>query len=283
MDLKSCVRISVISNALNIALTPILIYGFRFGITGSAITALVCDYLTALSYIKLMSERRLFSPHKMFTLPSWESIAPLVNGSALQLRSFALQITNIMVARKVQSLDSDGIAPAAFALAIQTFFMGSVVIYALGMATQTLYPIAIANSPEEHRLELRRVLTQRLMSRGLSIGIFVSVIQCLLAPGILRSTPLETVRKAAMFPIMMVIAFQGINGLSSVGEGIIIGCGKFATASTILVLASIGYMGLLHIVPPTMGINGVFLCMAAYNLLRLVGVLALLPTATRDA
>jgi hypothetical protein len=187
-----------------------------------------------------------------------------------------------MVARKVQSLDSEGVAPAAFALAMQTFFMGSVVIYAMGMATQTLYPTAVANSPNQYRTEFRRVLVQRLLNRGFGLGVFVSLAQCILAPGILRSTPLKEVRQAAIFPIMVVIAFQGINGLANVGEGIIIGSGKFALASAILVTASMGYMGLVQLSPQKMGINGIFLCMAAYNILRLFGVLAFLPTAMKD-
>jgi hypothetical protein len=98
----------------------------------------------------------------------------------------------------------------------------------------------------------------------------------------LRSTPLETVRQAAIVPIMVVISFQGINGLANVGEGIIIGSGKFALASAILVTASLGYMGMVRLSPQKMGINGVFLCMAAYNLLRLVGILTFLPRVVRD-
>jgi hypothetical protein len=108
------------------------------------------------------------------------------------------------------------------------------------------------------------------------------LLQCLLAPAILRSTPLKAVRQAAIFPIMVVIAFQGINGLANVGEGIIIGSGKFTLASAILVIASMGYMGLVQLSPTRMGINGVFLCMAAYNILRLGGVWAFLPSVVKD-
>jgi hypothetical protein len=209
-------------------------------------------------------------------------MAPLIQGSALQVRSWAMHITNLLVARKIQSLDSDGVAPAAFALALQTFFMGSVVLFAMGMATQTLYPTAVANSPDEYRTEYRHALVQRLLNRGFGLGVVVSLMQCLLAPVILRSTPLKVVRQAAIFPIMIVIALQGINGLANVGEGIMIGSGKFALTSTILVMASMGYMGLVQLSPTHLGINGVFLCMAAYNLLRLGGVLAFLPSVVKD-
>jgi Na+-driven multidrug efflux pump len=285
MDLQSCVKISLLANSLNIILTPILIHVFQFGVTGSALASLLCDCLTAVSYIKLMRDRR-FLILENFKLPSsWEQITPLVRGSALQARSLAMHITNLIVVRKIQSFDSnaDGVAPAAFALAMQTFFMGSVIIFAMGMATQTLYPTAIANSPDQHHnTDYRGALVHRLLYRGGGIGILVSFIQGLLMPLILRSTPIPAVRQAAIFPIMVVIALQPINGLTNVGEGIIIGSGKFTLASAILVAASIGYMALIQQWSPTlnnnMGINGVFLCMGAYHLLRLGGVLAVLPS-----
>jgi Na+-driven multidrug efflux pump len=282
MDLKSCVKISVVSNILNIALTPVLIHVFRFGISGSAISAFVCDCITALSYVNLMIDRRFIVWKKMTKLPSWEQVAPLVKGSTLQARSFALHVTNLMVARKVQSIDDSGVAPAAFALAMQTFYMGGVIIYAMGMATQTLYPSAIANSPDEYRGKFKKALIQRLLNRGFVVGLFVSLGQIILAPGILKSTPLEAVRQAAIFPIMVIIAFQAVNGLTNVGEGIIIGNGNFARASAILVVASIGYMGCLHLSPQSMGLNGVFLCLAAFALLRFVGVLFVLPSLLKD-
>jgi Na+-driven multidrug efflux pump len=283
MDLKSCVKISVLSNGLNMALTPVLIHVFRFGISGSALTSLVCDCLTALSYLRLMNDRKYLVPSKMFKLPSWEKVAPIVKGSALQVKSFALLFTNLLVTRKVQSLGDDGVAPAAFALAMQTFFMGSVAIYAMGMAIQTLYPTAVANSPDHHRTEFRRVLVQRLLNRGFGVGLAVSLIQCLLVPGILKSTPLQTVRQAAIVPIMIVVAFQAVNGLTSVGDGIIVGSGRFALSSAVQVAASVAYMACLHFTPKSLGLNGVFTCVGAFTLFRLAGVLAILPTVIKDA
>jgi Na+-driven multidrug efflux pump len=187
--------------------------------------------------------------------------------------------TQLMVARKIQSLDDSGVGPAAFALAMQTFTMGGVILFALGTATQTLYPNAIASYQGNDRQEYKSSLIQRLMKWGAGLGMGVSLVQLLFAPGILRSTPLEEVRKAALFPIFVVIAFQGINGLVSVGEGIIIGDGKFARASINLVVASLGYMACLQLAPRGMGINGVFISLVFFMMLRLLGVIMYLPSA----
>jgi Na+-driven multidrug efflux pump len=279
MDLKSCVRISVVSSALNLILNPLLVHVFQFGIAGSGIAALTCDWITALSYVTLMAERKLLLWRKLLEPPSWKQVLPLLKGSALLLRSISMIITQLMVARKIQSLDDSGVAPAAFALAMQTFQMGGVILFALGTATQTLYPNAIASCPLHDKQEYTRSLIRRLMRRGFGIGTVVSLVQMLFAPGLLRSSPLIQVREAALFPIVVVIAFQGINGLVSVGEGIIIGDGKFTRASMNLAVATLGYIACLQLSPRSMGINGVFLSLVLFMVLRLIGVLVYLPSA----
>lgn len=279
MDLKSCVSISVISSVLNMILAPLLIHVFRFGVAGSGLAALTCDWITAFSYVRLMADRRLLVWRKLLNLPSWKQVLPLLKGSTLLLRSISMIMTQLMVARKIQSLDDSGVAPAAFALAMQTFQMGGVILFALGTATQTLYPNAVASYQGEDRQEYRRNLIHRLMKWGFGLGMGVSVVQLLFAPGILRSTPLAQVRKAALFPMGIVIAFQGINGLVSVGEGIVIGDGKFTRASINLVVASLGYMACLQLAPRGIGINGVFLSLVFFMMLRFLGVIIHLPSA----
>ncbi|KAL3919993.1 MAG: hypothetical protein SGILL_003475 [Bacillariaceae sp.] len=282
MDLRACVKISVVSNALNKALTPLLIHLLGMGISGSALTALICDSVNALSYLKLMTDRQYLVKSQLFRIPSWKTIAPIVKGSTLQVKSFALLFTNLLVTRKVQSLDTTGTAPAAYALAMQTFFLGSVIIFAMGMAIQTLYPTAVAASPDHHRSAYKKVLVQRLLTRGFGVGLAVSVIQLLLAPGILRSTPLEAVRKAATLPMFIVVAVQAIIGITSVGDGIIIGSGKFAVSSGLQVIASLLYMACLQLTPQDKGLNGVFVCLGAFTVFRLVGVVAVLPSVVKD-
>merc|ERR1712232_398070 len=266
MDYKPCVKLSMISNAINMLLTPLLIHVFQLGILGSAISALFCDSFIALNYLRLMKMRGFFVWQKMLRFPSWKEVSPLVKGSALQARSFAMHFTNLIVARKVQSLDDSGVAPAAFSLAMQTFFMGGVLIFAMGMATQTLYPNAIAKCKEDEREDYVKILIKRLLGRGYCLGTAISCVQALLIPCILRATPNAEVRQAAIFPVIVVIAFHGINGIVCVGEGIMVGDGKFALASIVLVAASIGYIGCLQFTPQNWGINGVFISLGFFTL-----------------
>lgn len=259
-------------------LTPFLIYVFRFGILGSAISILLCDSLAASMYVKLMADKGYLSRKRLFRLPSWHEALPMLKGSSLQARSFAMQFTNLMVARKIQSLDDTGVAPAAFSLAMQTFFMGGVVIWALGMSTQTLYPNAVARCNPEERETYVKVIVKRLLKRGFGVGAAITCFQALFVPFILRATPLAEVRKAALVPILIVIASQGMQGIVSVGEGIMVGDGKFSFASIILVVASAGYLGCLHLFPKSWGINGVFVSLGVFSLLRITGFAVFLPS-----
>ena len=249
---------------------------FKFGVVGSAISALFCDSLTAVIYMRLMIKKKIFVWQKAIQIPTWDEISPLVKGSTLQARSFAMHFTNLMVARKIQGLDDTGVAPAAFALAMQTFFTGGVIIFALGMATQTLYPTAVAKCSDDERGVYVKTLIKRLLGRGFYLGTTITVIQALLIPFILRTTPLAEVRQAALFPIIAVLAYQGINGIVCVGEGIMVGDGRFASASIILIIASLGYMGCLQV--PNLGINGVFLSLGVFTVLRLAGFFAFSPS-----
>jgi Na+-driven multidrug efflux pump len=77
---------------------------------------------------------------------------------------------------------------------------------------------------------------------------------------------------------MIAIALQGINGIVAVGEAIMVGSGKFTSASIVLIVASIGYTTCLQLFPQSWGINGVSISFSVFNLLRLAGFLVFLPS-----
>ena len=203
----------------------------------------------------------------------------MLKGSTLQARSFAMHLTNLIVARKIQSFDDSGVFPAAFSLAMQTFFTGGILIYAMAMSAQTLYPNAIAKCKEEDDREAySKKIVRRLLGRGFWVGTMITCIQALLFPVILHTTPITKVREAAIIPVMISIALQGINGIACVGEAIIVGSGLFLSASIVLIAASIGYIGCLQLFPQRWGINGVSTSFGVFNILRLLGLAVFLPS-----
>ena len=277
-DFDMCIRISLIASGFDIVLKPVLIHLFRLGILGSASSTLLCDCFTAVCFVRLLKTKGVFGWKKLFKFPAWNEVSPFLQGSTLQVRSFAMHLTNLIVARKVQSFDDSGVFPAVFSLAMQTFFTGGIMIYALAMSAQTLYPNAVAKCRDHDKKLYKKALIKRFIGRGFGVGTLIGCIQALLFPIILRTTPSMEVRKNAVFPLFIAILFQGINGINSIGEAIMVGNGRFASASLILVIASIGYTGFLHLFPKSWGINGVSCSFGIFNLLRTIGFVAFLPS-----
>ncbi len=277
----TAVKITMGTTLLSATLDPLLIHVFGFGVRGAAIAGLGAEYTSAAIYLKLLLERNLIRVDKLTKLPSWASVAPLIKGSvAIQLRSFAMNLTQLMVARVIQSIDNEGVAPAAHALALQFFQLGGILFGALGMATQTLVPSTLTEGSKtdavsQNQTNIRlKALVGRLLFWGFSLGVLVSLVQLLLLPNILSSSPLAEVRKAARIPALISIAMQAINAVVSVGEGTMMGCGSFAWMSVNIVVASLAYMATLQVLPQRFGLSGVWICVATFTMIRLAGSLA---------
>jgi putative MATE family efflux protein len=279
MDVKASVKITLTASAITALLDPLLIHVFGMGVCGAAIATVTGDVICAMIYLKLLLEKNLIRVDKLLRVPSWKSIAPLLKGGvALQIRSFAMILTGMLVARTVQSLDSNGIAPAAHALVFQFVQMGGILLGALGMSTQTMVPNAMAKGLEEARsgssLSPSEALVRRLFKWGLKLGFGIGLIQLLLLPNILSSSPLLEVREAARTPALIAIAFQGINGIINVGEGVLMGTGNFTWLSINIILASLCYAVALRFLSGPFGLTGVWMSLSVFTTVRLVGVLA---------
>jgi Na+-driven multidrug efflux pump len=290
MEVASAVKITMGTTILAATLDPLLIHVFGFGVRGAALAGLAAEYTSAGVYLKLLLERNFLRLDKLTKLPAWSSVAPLIKGSvALQLRSFALNLTQLMVARVIQSIDDEGVAPAAHALALQTFQLGGIMLGALGMATQTLVPSVMAKRKEEGGQGNVQVdaLVKRLLRWGVSFGLGVSVLQMFFLPQILSSSPLAAVRDAARTPALISIAMHALNAVVNIGEGTMIGCGNFVWVSVNIVAAALGYMGALQVFPQRFGLSGVWFCVATFTIIRLIGSLAFLfakmPKAEENA
>jgi Na+-driven multidrug efflux pump len=212
----------------------------------------------------------------------------LIKGSvALQIRSFALNLTQLIVARVIQSIDDEGVAPAAHALALQMSQLGGILLAALGMATHTLVPSAMATRKSGESSGALQVgvdvkkLVGRLLRWGVSLGLVVSMIQLVFLPNILSSSPLLEVRAAAQLPALISISLHALNAVVNIGEGTMMGAGSFEWLSANIVAATLGYLALLQILPRKFGISGVWLSMASFTSVRLLGCVAFFVSKMR--
>ena len=273
------VKISAFANIFNALLDPILIFTLAMGVKGAALATLAAEVISAVTYIYLLRKRNMIKLSKIFKMPSWTKLEPLVRGGfALQLRNVALNITFLAVTRVTQSTDKTGVGAAAHAMAIQVFQIGGIVLLALSTVAQTVVPNEMVERYDETRqttvggLRTARSTVNRLMSWGFILGTLLGALQIAVLPLLQRMTPLQEVRDAAKMPSYLASLYQIINGLVFIGEGVMVGTGSFMQLSLSTVVATAGCLWALKAFPPVFGLTGVWLGFGVFNVLRLAGV-----------
>ena len=279
LDTTTPLKISLASNAFNAIFDPVLMFTLAMGVTGAALATLSAEVISAACFITLMLRRKLFRWSKIFRLPSWSKLQPLLKGgAALQLRNVALNLVFLTVTKVTQSLDDTGVAAAAHALAIQTFQVGGIVLLALSVVAQTMVPneltekVDVATGKKTGGKEDAKAISNRLMGWGFILGGILGGLQLLLLPLLQKSSPLIEVRQAAVTPSILASVYQLMNGLVFIGEGVMVGCGNFMQLSLSTAAASVGAMISLYTLPPVFGLTGVWMSFGVFNTLRLAGV-----------
>lgn len=279
LDTSTPLKISAISNVFNAVLDPILIFTLSLGVPGAAIATLAAEIISAFGFFFLMLRRKMVRWSKLFRLPRWHQMKPLLQGgAALQLRNVALNMTFLAVARVTQSLDNTGVAAAAHALAIQVFQIGGIVLLALSVVAQTIVPnelitkVDALTGKQTGGKRAAKNVVNRLMSWGFVLGVGLGALQLLMLPLLQKSSPLEEVRKAAVIPSVLASVYQIMNGLVFIGEGVMIGCGNFLQLSMSTVIAMTAALLSLNTLPKMFGLNGVWMSFGVFNSFRLAGV-----------
>jgi MATE family multidrug resistance protein len=269
-DTVTPVKISSFANVFNAILDPILIFSFAMGVPGAALATLAAEVVSAATYLYIMRKREMIRFSKIFTLPKWSKLSPLLRGGlALQLRNVALNVAFLLVARTTQTIDPTGVAAAAHALSIQTFQIGGIVLLALSSVSQTIVP----NDLEIGGKRKAKSTVNRLMSWGFILGTLLGGLQLALLPVITMSTPIPEVREAARMPAILASIYQVINGMVFIGEGVMIGTGSFLQLSLGTVVATAGIFWALNVFPAKYGLTGVWIGFGVFNTIRLLGVI----------
>jgi MATE family multidrug resistance protein len=280
LETSTPVKISAFANLFNAILDPILIFSLAMGVKGAALATLAAELISAVIYIYLLRKRDMIKMRKIFKLPSWSKLEPLLRGGfALQLRNVALNITFLAVTRVTQAIDKTGVGAAAHAMSIQVFQVGGIVLLALSTVAQTVVPNDMVERFDESRQQKvggpqsAKNTVNRLMSWGFVLGILLGSLQIALLPLLQKVTPLQEVRDAAKVPSYLASVYQIMNGLVFIGEGVMVGCGSFLQLSLSTVVATAGCLWALKTFPPIYGLTGVWFGFGVFNILRLAGVI----------
>ncbi|KAK3258307.1 hypothetical protein CYMTET_32643 [Cymbomonas tetramitiformis] len=125
MDVVTPLKISFLSNLLNIIADPIFMFRLGMGVAGAAVATGIAEMTSAAIYLWLMTRRKLASWSHILRPPPWSSLKTLLlGGTGVQLRSVALNVAFISVQRTTLALDSTGTAAAAHAITVNLWQVG---------------------------------------------------------------------------------------------------------------------------------------------------------------
>ncbi len=264
-DTKTPFRIAIAVNLVNLALDPLLIFGFDFGLRGAAAATLIAQWVGAFGFIGFIYRRRVeFGVRAL--LPRLAELLPFLGvGGKMLIRTGALIGTMTLATATAARVGI--VEVAAHQVANQLWMFMALAIDALAVAGQALVSKHVgANS----RVEAREV-GNRLLQLGVAFG-------CLLGgafwlarpylPVLFTDDPAATLLVLEMFVFVAIL--QPVNGLVFVWDGIFMGAEDFGfLAVAMVVSAVIACALLLAVVPMGWGLQGVWWAITALMVSRI--------------
>lgn len=253
-------------NGINLALDPVLIFGFGMGIAGAAWATLIAQWVGAAVFVGLLLRDRttygLIGARPMFG----EVRRFLRVGRDLAIRSGALLATFTLATGVAARVSDDSIA--AHQVLSQVFIFLAFAVDALAIAAQALVG--------KHRGGGDRTLLTAVADRILVIGIFVGAVFALLLlvlqpflgawftnePGVLQEID---------GAYWLVILLQPAGAVAFVWDGVFIGLGDFGYLAAAMAVSSAVAIGILALVLPLgWGLVGVWWALNALMAVRIL-------------
>lgn len=250
-DVVTPLKISILSNVLNVLLDPFLMFSLGLGLSGAAAASCLSELISFAFYTRELRKKDYLRTSTLLRWPSLAALLPLLaNGLSIQLKAVAVNTALLAVTRATQRLDHTGTAAAAHSIALQLFTLGSIPSLAMSTVSSIMIPAELARADAEGRDRKNvRLVANRLLTWGLLIGCLLAVLQLLALPLIRHFTPLPDVQSAAVMPSAIGALLQLLNCFAWTGEGIQQGTGSFfsialaTTSGTLAMLVSLRLAG----------------------------------------
>jgi putative MATE family efflux protein len=256
-DLRSPLIILVAANALNVVLELLFVYGFDWGLDGSAAGTVIAQATMGLAFAWLMLKAPADSRR-----PAWARMRPLVKmGGDLTVRSLALLSAFTIGSALAARLGTAQIA--AHNIAFQLFLFIALVLDAIAIAGQILVGRALgAGRADEARAASRRMVGWALVVGGLIMGALLAGTD--LIPRAFTDDPAVLAAAHSMWPLFAVM--QPMAGVVFALDGVLIGAGDTRYLAGAMVLALVVYLPLALLANTLAGIWWALLALMAVRL-----------------
>mmetsp|Transcript_15319 Transcript_15319/g.37694 ORF Transcript_15319/g.37694 Transcript_15319/m.37694 type:complete len:566 (-) Transcript_15319:4028-5725(-) len=234
-------KVSLFTNAMNLVLDPLCIFGGGMGFVGAAVATAASETLGGVTYLRLLMRRKLARWSMLLKPPSWKSLVPLLQGGAAMLiRQMSLNVAFLLATRRAQIMDPSGISGAAYGITTQINMMGIILLVAMQGTTAALVPASMAKEGPASA----RKCADRLMSWSTLVGVVLGAVQYLSLPYVVPIfSTLPEVQEAVKLPALVASLTHILNGPIFAAEGVMMGLGQYrdlAIITGVWVLTMIG-------------------------------------------
>ncbi len=258
-DMWTPLRVLLAANVLNAALEAVFIYGFGWGIAGSAASTVLAQGVAALWFLPTLTAglRR----------PALAAMRPLIRiGGDLFVRTGALLIAFALATAILARQGAEVVA--AHEVAFRSFIFLALALDALAIASQTL----IGTNLGAGRARWARALARRAVGWSFVFGVLLTgalILGADLLPRIFTDDPAVIAQVGLMWPLFALM--QPANAVVFALDGVLIGAGDTAYLKWAM-LASVVLVFLpLAVATPILdwGIRGIWWALIALIAARL--------------
>jgi putative MATE family efflux protein len=267
-DTRTPLYVAVVANLANIALNVTFVYGFGWGIAGSAAGTLVAQSVAALAIVAVVvrAARRVGAqlvPHLPGVAAAWRTGVPLI------VRTLSLRLALLLATYVAAAISTPAVAAHQVAFTIWMFL--AFALDAIAIAGQAITGKLLgAGDAVAARAATRRMMQWGLVS-GIALGVGLALIRPLIVP---LFTSDAQVQDLLSLVLLIAAAQQPVSGIVFVLDGVLIGAGDGRF------LAWAGVVNLLVFVPLALavpwlggGIGWLWGAFTAFMLMRLVTLL----------
>lgn len=254
-DTRTPLLVSLAVALANLALDPLFIFAFGWGLAGAAWATTLAQWAGAAAFLALVYGRHRRDWRVPWSLPALVELVPFLRvGWALLIRTAALVGT--MTAATAVATRVGVTEVAAHQIAAQLWLFLSLVVDALAIAAQALVARYVgAGRPEE-----ARAVADRLLLLGLGVGAVLGVAFWLARPllaALFTDDAVVIAQVLAVFPFVALM--QPLNALVFVWDGVFMAIQDFGfLARAMLISAVVAGAILAAVFPFGLGLQGVW-------------------------
>jgi putative MATE family efflux protein len=231
-DLRTPLVIVVVANAVNVVLNVVFIYGFDWGLNGSAAATVVAQAGMGAAFV-----RALLAAPADSRRPSLARMRPLARiGTEIFVRTTALYASFLVASAVLARIGKDSLA--AHQIAFQLFVFLALVLDAIAIAGQVIVGRTLGAGDADAAHAAARRMIEWAVVAGAAFGL-VMLLLIDVIPRAFTSDPDVIDRAKAIWPLFALM--QPANGAVFALDGILIGAGDTRFLMYGMLVAAVGF------------------------------------------